>query len=162
MLEYSQRAYGGKRLHPFVINEEGVDWMRENYQGEEVAQQLHQGIVEIFRKGYADYVFSGVNAYPPHYETLCSYHTPAPRTLTRNSDTEWEGKPASYYIKQPFADYTKDQLVELAYQLGILDDIAEFSHSCVELIRGRCGECFWCKEREWGFAEAGHIDKGTN
>ena len=162
MLEYSQRAYGGKRLHPFVINEEGVDWMRENYQGEEVAQQLHQGIVEIFRKGYADYVYTGVNAYPPNYETLCSYHTPGPRNLSRDSDFIWKDKPASHWILQPFADFTKADLVQLAEQLGCLDDIAELSHSCVEQIRGRCGECFWCKEREWGFAEAGLIDKGTN
>ena len=162
MLEYSQRAYGGKRLHPFVINEEGVDWMRENYQGEEVAQQLHQGIVEIFRKGYADYVYTGVNAYPPNYETLCSYHTPGPRNLSRDSDFIWKDKPASHWILQPFADLTKADLVQIADQLGWLDDIAELSHSCVEQIRGRCGECFWCKEREWGFAEAGLIDKGTN
>ena len=162
MLEYSPMAYGGKRLHPFVVNEGGVDWMRENYQGEEVAQQLHQGIVEIFRKGYADYVYTGVNAYPPNYETLCSYHTPGPRNLSRDSDFIWKDKPASHWILQPFADFTKADLVQLAEQLGCLDDIAELSHSCVEQIRGRCGECFWCKEREWGFAEAGLIDKGTN
>ena len=162
MLEWSHKVYGGKRFHPYVVNANGVDWEHENYQGHEVEIQLRGGVAEILTTYKANYVFIGVNAYPPNYETLCSYHTPAPRTLTRNSDTEWEGKPASHYIKQPFADYTKDQLVELAYQLGILDDIAEFSHSCVELIRGRCGECFWCKEREWGFAEAGHIDKGTN
>ena len=162
MLEYSQMAYGGKRLHPFVVNEGGVDWMRENYLGEEVAQQLHQGIVEIFRKGYADYVYTGVNAYPPNYETLCSYHTPGPRNLSRDSDFIWKDKPASHWILQPFADLTKADLVQIAEQLGWLDDIAELSHSCVEQIRGRCGECFWCKEREWGFAEAGLIDKGTN
>ena len=162
MLDYSQRAYGGKRLHPFVVNSEGVDWMHENYEGEEVAQQLHQGIVEIFRKGYADYVFSGVNAYPPNHETLCSYHTPGPRNLARASDFMWKGKTAKNWILQPFADLTKADLVTMAHQVGCLDDIAELSHSCVELIRGRCGECFWCKEREWGFAEAGHEDKGIN
>ena len=35
------------------------------------------------------------------------------------------------------------------------------SHSCVEQIRGRCGECFWCKERAWGFEQAGFLDRGT-
>ena len=30
MLEYSQRAYGGKRLHPFVVNSEGVDKLFRN------------------------------------------------------------------------------------------------------------------------------------
>jgi len=162
MLHHSQMAYGGKRLHPFVINAEGVDWMRTDYLGEEVAVQLKDGIVEIFRKGYADYVFTGVNAYPPHYEELCEYHTPGPRNLSRDSDFIWKDKPASHWILQPFADLTKADLVQMAEQLGCLEDIASYSHSCVEQVRGRCGVCFWCKEREWGFAEAGIIDNGKN
>ena len=110
----------------------------------------------------ADYIFTGVNAYPPDYETLCSYHVPGPRNLARETDKEYNGRKIKSFIFQPFADFTKADLVSFAFDLGILHDISEFSHSCVENIRGRCGECFWCKEREWGFAEAGHVDKGTN
>ena len=162
MLDWSWQRYGGKRKHPWVVNAEGVDWSREFYQGEEVAQQLHGGIVEIFTKGYANYVFTGVNAYPPNHETLCDYHVPGPRNLSRDSDFIWNDKPASHWILQPFADMTKADLVLLARELGILQEISEFSHSCVENIRGRCNECFWCKERAWGFDKAGLVDIGTN
>ena len=40
MLEYSCEYYGTKRLHPWVINSDGVDWKRDNFQGTEVQQQL--------------------------------------------------------------------------------------------------------------------------
>ena len=162
MLEWSTKRYGDKTLHPIVINSKGVDWSKKDYQGEEIARQLIDGIKEIMDLGLAGYVYTGVNEYPPNYETLCSYHTPGPRNLSRDSDVNYRGRPVSDIVRQPFADYTKADIIKFANDLGILDEIAELSHSCVELIRGRCGECFWCKEREWGFAEAGHVDKGTN
>ena len=162
MLEWSTKRYGDKTLHPIVINSKGVDWSKKDYQGEEIARQLIDGIKEIMDLGLAGYVYTGVNEYPPNYETLCSYHTPGPRNLSRDSDVNYRGRPVSDIVRQPFADYTKADIIKFANDLGILDEVAELSHSCVELIRGRCGECFWCKEREWGFAEAGHVDKGTN
>ena len=162
MLEWSTKRYGDKTLHPIVINSKGVDWSKKDYQGEEVARQLIDGIKEIMDLGLAGYVYTGVNEYPPNYETLCSYHTPGPRNLSRDSDVNYRGRPVSDIVRQPFADYTKADIIKFANDLGILDEVAELSHSCVELIRGRCGECFWCKEREWGFAEAGLVDKGTN
>tara|TARA_Y100000816_G_scaffold199784_1_gene146554 strand:+ start:3743 stop:4435 length:693 start_codon:yes stop_codon:yes gene_type:complete len=160
MLEWYSKLKNTKRLHPIVINQEGVDWNRNDYQGDEVAQQLLNGIKEIVDNNMADVVFTGVNDYPPHYRTLCSYHTPAPRKKVSESDYVHNGVPINEIIKQPFADYTKDFLVRLAWELGILNDVAEFSHSCVEQIRGRCNECFWCKERSWAFQEAGLSDIG--
>jgi hypothetical protein len=162
MLEWSCNYYNTKRLHPFVVNADNVDWEREIYQGHEVEAQLRGGVKELISKGYADVVYIGVNEYPPNHETLCDYHTPGPRNLSRDSDVEWNGRHVKDIILQPFADLKKDDIVQLAFGLGILEPIAEITHSCVELIRGRCGECFWCKEREWGFAEAGQLDNGTN
>ena len=162
MLEWIARCYEIKQPATIVVNNKGVDWSKDDYQGDEVARQLIDGIKEIMDLGLAGYVYTGVNEYPPNYETLCSYHVPGPRNLSRDSDFIYKGRPVSDIIRQPFADLTKTDLINFANELGILDEVMEISHSCVELIRGRCGECFWCKEREWGFAEAGLVDKGTN
>ena len=162
MLEWSCEVYGTKRLHPWVINSDGVDWKRNSFLGEEVQQQLLSGMKEAVIVNGCDIIFNGVNEYPPNYDSLCSYHTPGPRLLARDSDYKHEGTPIGEIYLQPLADLTKDQIVLLANSLGILDDVSRLSHSCVELIRGRCGECFWCKEREWGFKEAGETDHGTN
>ena len=160
MLDWYSKRTNTKRLHPIVINQEGVDWNRNDYKGDEVAQQLLNGIKEIVDNNMADVVFTGVNDYPKHYKTLCSYHTPAPRKKVSESDYVHNGVPIQDIIKQPFADFTKDFLVRLAWELDIVDDVAEFSHSCVELIRGRCNECFWCNERSWAFQEADLSDIG--
>ena len=162
MLDWSWQHYGGKRKHPIVINANGVDWSRKDYQGDEVAEQLLGGLRDITDNNMADYIFTGVNAYPPDYETLCSYHVPGPRNLARETDKEYNGRKIKSFIFQPFADFTKADLVSFAFDLGILHDISEFSHSCVENIRGRCGECFWCKERESGYEQAGHLDIRSN
>ena len=163
MLEWSQQQHEtDKQLHPIVVNSEGVDWMKTDYQGPEVTQQLTGGIAEIIKEGYADYVFVGVNEYPPHHETLCDYHTPGPRNLSRDSDAEWQGRKAKDVIINPFADMTKDKIVKLAQGLGILEQASELTHSCVERIRGRCNECYWCNERAWAFKEAGFKDPGLN
>jgi len=162
MLRWSSEWYGTKQLHPFVIDP-GIDQNRKDpFIGTEVAQQLLGSIRIIVDEGYADTVYTGVNAYPPEYETLCSYHTPGERNLSRDSDAVHNGQLVRDLIRQPFADMTKDELIEIAHEQQVLEPISELSHSCVELIRGRCGECFWCKEREWGFTNSGHIDKGTN
>ena len=95
MLEWSTKRYGDKTLHPIVINSKGVDWSKKDYQGEEVARQLIDGIKEIMDLGLAGYVYTGVNEYPPNYETLCSYHTPGPRNLSRDSDVNYRGRPVS-------------------------------------------------------------------
>jgi len=163
MLEWSCNHYGTKQLHPLVVHADSVDWNREEpYQGDEVAAQLMGGIREILLDKYADVVYTGVNAYFDNYETLCDYHIPGDRNLARDSDAIHEGTHIKDIILQPFADMTKDELITLADRHGVLDDISALSHSCVEKIRGRCGLCFWCKEREQGFALAGHTDIGIN
>ena len=62
---------------------------------------------------------------------------------------------------QPFFDWTKKQTVQLAYELGQLEKIAELTHTCTESIGARCGQCWQCCERAWGFSQNNLIDNGT-
>ena len=62
MLEWSAKRYGDKTLHPVVINSKGVNWSKKDYQGEEVARQLIDGIKEIMDLGLAGYVYTGIQA----------------------------------------------------------------------------------------------------
>jgi len=116
---------------------------------EDPSEYVTSGIFEIFEKGYADIVFVAVTKY---YDGM---------------DPDHERQHASQYNAediciQPFHNLTKDQTVQLAFDLGIAEDIMDITHSCTERDEGRCGYCPWCKEREWAFKQIGKLDKGIN
>ena len=120
-----------------------------NVDAEDPSEYVTSGIFEIFERGYADIVFVAVTKY---YDGM---------------DPDHERQHASQYnaediCLQPFHDLTKDQTVQMAFDLGIADDIMDITHSCTELDNGRCGYCPWCKEREWAFKQINKVDKGKN
>ena len=116
---------------------------------EDPSEYVTSGIFDIFKKGYADIVYVAVTKY---YDGM---------------DPDHERQHASQYNAediciQPFHNMTKDQTVQLAFDLGIAEDIMDITHSCTERDEGRCGYCPWCKEREWAFKQIGKLDKGIN
>ena len=61
----------------------------------------------------------------------------------------------------PFADLNKKDTVNLANELGILEDVSILSHTCTQTVAERCGECWQCSERQWAFNELGFEDPGN-
>jgi 7-cyano-7-deazaguanine synthase in queuosine biosynthesis len=116
---------------------------------EDPSEYVASGVREILVDGYADVVYSAVTAY---YDEM---HPDHQRIFTK-------GTPYEEIVRQPFAEWTKDKVVQIAFDLGIAEDIMDITHSCTELDEGRCGYCPWCKEREWAFKQINKVDKGTN
>ena len=110
---------------------------------------VKSGVSEILVEGYADVVYTAVTAYYDEMEP------DQDRILTK-------GTPFETLVPQPFAEMTKDEVVQIAFDLGIAEEIMDITHSCTELDEGRCGYCPWCKEREWAFKQIDKVDKGTN
>ena len=110
---------------------------------------VKSGVSEILVEGYADVVYTAVTAYYDEMEP------DQDRILTK-------GTPFETLVPQPFAEMTKDEVVQIAFDLGIAEEIMDITHSCTELDEGRCGYCPWCKEREWAFKQINKLDKGTN
>ena len=59
-------------------------------------------------------------------------------------------------IFTPFTNINKRKVIEMYRELGIKDSLFPVTRSC-EIINklgffGHCGECWWCKEREWSMA----------
>lgn len=113
------------------------------------SEYVKSGVIEALTSGEVDVVYSAVTAY---YDEMNPDHE---RTLTK-------GTPFEDIVRQPFAELTKDKTVQLAFDLGIADDIMNITHSCTELDEGRCGYCPWCKERDWAFKQIEKEDKGIN
>ena len=63
-------------------------------------------------------------------------------------------------VRQPLFDYDKKDIVAMIKHLE-LKDLINLSHTCVASKTLRCGNCWWCRERAWGFAENNYIDTGT-
>ena len=116
---------------------------------ENPSDYVKSGVEEILRRGYADVVYSAVTKY---YDEM---DPDQDRIFTR-------GTPFEDIVPQPFAELTKDKTVQLAFDLGIAEDIMDITHSCTERDEGRCGYCPWCKERQWAFDKINKLDKGTN
>jgi len=67
-------------------------------------------------------------------------------------DTEW--------VKGPFKDLDKKQIVQLTIEQGV-EDLFLITRSCVEPHQERCNVCNRCRERRWGFEQLGLTDPGV-
>ena len=63
-------------------------------------------------------------------------------------------------VIQPFFDLTKDRILDLFYTNGV-SDLLKITHTCTEQPKGRCGQCWQCHERAWGFEQLGLKDPGS-
>jgi len=61
---------------------------------------------------------------------------------------------------QPWINLDKTEVIKLAQQLGILDEVSRLSHSCTQSTELRCGSCWQCRERAWAFKKLNLIDIG--
>ena len=64
---------------------------------------------------------------------------------------------------KPIVKLTKHDVVKIYKELNLLDSLASLTVSCDETINGiefhnrsfPCGDCWWCRERRWGFESNG-------
>jgi len=63
-------------------------------------------------------------------------------------------------VYQPFFNYDKRVVIQLAEKLNILDEIARITHTCTESIGLRCKNCWQCQERAWAFNSLNIADRG--
>lgn len=61
----------------------------------------------------------------------------------------------------PFWAITKDCILDLYYQENV-DELLKLTHSCTEMVVGRCNKCFQCNERAWAFSKLNIIDPGIS
>jgi hypothetical protein len=113
------------------------------------SKQGHSGEIEARSKHGIEHIFYGSQAHPD-------------RALIELPG-EYPSRPASVELPGttcPFA------LVDKRHTLGLYDifnvwPLIELTHSCTALTKGRCGECYNCKEREWALQSLGLVDPGS-
>jgi hypothetical protein len=93
-----------------------------------------------------EHIYIAINKVPPALKDLPS----TPQRATHSANTK---------VVLPFVDYTKDVIIRVARDRGILD-LLKLTHSCTEQRIGRCDQCWQCTERKWAFKQLDIRDPG--
>lgn len=102
-------------------------------------------------------VWSGTQSAKNQCDVLLLGDTTNPDCLPNGPDRK---KVNDKNIIQPFFDLTKKETVKLAVELNLVD-LMKLSHTCTESNLLRCGLCWQCQERKWGFDQNSYSDPGT-
>jgi|TARA_B110000914_G_scaffold120425_1_gene105163 7-cyano-7-deazaguanine synthase in queuosine biosynthesis len=147
VLEWSSKTLGHRQTETTIVGD---------ISSTNPSDYVTSGAYEIFERDLADHLFTAVNKYPPNQRDMLDEGYPMPNDRFQKPESGFEK------LSQPFANFTKDTIVQLGFDLGIAGAISPITHSCTELNRGRCNSCWWCKEREWAFKQINKTDTGEN
>ena len=67
---------------------------------------------------------------------------------------EIELEPGVFKFNRPFMQHDKRGVAELYSHFDVLEELFPLTRSCEKLttdFSSHCGECWFCKEREWGY-----------
>jgi len=129
-----------------------VDWINKKFDNS----------LEIFTVGdpnlhHSQQVYSGVKDAYGCCEYIVLSDTTNPAHLLNGP---FRSRSNQLDVIHPFFNLTKKDTVALAIELE-LTDLMILSHTCTESVLLRCGKCWQCQERAWGFSENNYIDPGT-
>lgn len=148
VVDYLNRTFPEFHV-PYTI-ELGDPKMHHRDQGEAAWREVKATYPDI------NYVFYASNAVPPwDYENWMKDERGLPNGRPERS----KGQGGMVYL--PVLHLYKSYMIDLVFEHN-QEEIFEFSRSCTQSIEGpRCGRCFHCRERAWGFASIGKIDPGN-
>lgn len=159
------------RVHPIVLVEEEapfqeifastvIDFIERSYRfkfeqmtvrhhliGHDKIKKLRQ--VESELRDRLDLIVSGVTQSPNPIE----FDEPGgPDENRRGKFPEiWDD-----WMYTPFVNMDKKDIARIYQQYGLINTLFPLTRSCVSATTDfskHCGECWWCKEREWAFGK---------
>jgi hypothetical protein len=110
------------------------------------SKQVESGIIELMDDlNGVEAIFTGATTNPP---------------IELPGEAPLRGKPAKPIIQRPLLPYNKSDTVRAAIELN-LTNLMILSHTCTQSKNLRCGKCWQCSERAWGFAQNNYTDPGA-
>lgn len=105
--------------------------------------------VESELRGKLDLIVSGVTQLP----NANDFDSPGGPDENRSGvfPTVWDE-----WIYTPFVNIDKKEIAKLYQQHGLIETLFPLTRSCVAATTDfskHCGNCWWCKEREWAFGK---------
>lgn len=109
---------------------------------------------EYLYRGDIDVLFFGVNENPPEEVTVEWPGGPNLVTDLRDPNEEKSEFPWEGWIT-PWININKKEIAKMYEDEGLMHSLFPLTRSCIKRPEDtgklHCGECWWCKEREWGF-----------
>lgn len=109
--------------------------------------EVNRAIMKLAKNRRTE-LYLGITALPPFY------HDEQP---VRPNQEEIE---AHEYLRAPYANLTKDKVLQKGFKFSEFDQLVKYTHSCYVTNNKRCNKCFNCIERKWAFDTVGVIDYG--
>jgi len=126
------------------IKAHSIVTFKNRAEGKERRNKLHKQFVDMFN---LDCMVNGFTLNPP--EDLGEGRDEKRDTI-RPIKSEQNG--ITYYM--PFVSLTKKDIAQRYEENGIRDSLFPLTVSCEAVEPPRpCKQCWWCKERHWGFGE---------
>jgi len=128
-------------------------------------QSFQQVNEENVINGKYKYIYSGINQTPDYesyndiwtaYEELENLRSSdANKLLAISGVILHEDKFVEFGEIRPFFNLNKKHIASLYKEHNLLDTLFPLTVSCntIEYTNGHCGECWFCKERFWGFGK---------
>lgn len=76
---------------------------------------------------------------------------PSKRLLDQNNMSSLGRTINNKVSYSPISTYTKDDVAELYYELGLMIDLFPVTVSCIKDKNEPCRKCWWCKEKYYAF-----------
>ena len=109
---------------------------------------IHIKNLELYEEGVIDFLITGRTANPP-VEYMEENNMMTKRQPERDSDSNvWQNEHIhGKRLYKPFSGMDKKQIWKFYQEEGV-EDLWDLTGSCVRTYPA-CGECWWCKEREY-------------
>jgi tRNA(Ile)-lysidine synthase TilS/MesJ len=108
-------------------------------------------------------VYSGLKQCLLEYDDIVIIlgDTKNPEILASDSNAPVRVKSQTTKVFQPFIEYDKTLILQLANYFGILNDVSALTHTCTQSKLLRCTNCWQCRERKWAFDQLNYKDIGN-
>lgn len=126
-----------------------------HYSPEKDEKSLLKNSVKYFNNKMIDQLYTGITANPPI--DAIGFYSGQEEIRDPNVTRSVVVNP---YVITPFTNYDKKWIAARYEEEGLMNTLFPVTNSCeawtmnFNQIGIHCGECWWCKEREWGF---GHV-----
>jgi 7-cyano-7-deazaguanine synthase in queuosine biosynthesis len=141
--------------HIFYHPPDGHTWTPD-----QLKEQFHIRNYENFKDRKFQILYSGITTNPPreeqenfNYKVLDDVELKRSEHVKKETYRYFAKDDREFIEYKPFFEINKKGIAELYKEKNILESLFPLTRSCEDLktVRGHCGKCWWCDERQWAF-----------